>query len=152
MRIVSHGFLLVVLALLWSTVIAAQSASTDPRVPSEGPRTDHAVGYYDLQMQRVVLVGGPGDPKDGERDKVWSWSGARWEPVADRGPSGRVNADAAYDARRGRAVVAGGSRRRAARGKWLVIAGKANDTVGDDSPMSRRAITIRSWRTAVEAS
>ena len=44
------------------------------------PSTDHAVGFYDARLQRVVLVSGAGDPKDGDRDKVWSWSGTRWEP------------------------------------------------------------------------
>ena len=97
-----------------------QRASPDrPGTAADTPATDHAVGYYDERLQRVVLVGGAGDPKPGDRDKVWSWSGTRWERVTDEGPAGRVNASAAYDARRGRAVVAGGSRK--ADGNWEVV-------------------------------
>jgi hypothetical protein len=87
---------------------------------TENPATDHAVGFYDPKLRRVVLVGGPGDPKTGDRDRAWSWSGTRWEPVTDAGPFGRVNAGAAYDVRGGRAV-AGGSRK----------AGTAWEVVGD---------------------
>jgi hypothetical protein len=50
-------------------------------------------------------------PKDADRDKVWSWSDERWELVTDAGPPGRVNAGGACDARRGKAVVAGGGGR-----------------------------------------
>ncbi len=64
-----------------------QRASPDrPGTAADTPATDHAVGYYDERLQRVVLVGGAGDPKPGDRDKVWSWSGTRWERVTDEGP------------------------------------------------------------------
>jgi hypothetical protein len=46
---------------------------------AQGPRTDHAVGFYDSRVRRVVLVGGAGDPMSGDRDSVWTWSGTRWE-------------------------------------------------------------------------
>ena len=85
----------------------------------EEPSTDHAVGFYDARLQRVVLVSGAGDPKDGDRDKVWSWSGTRWEPAAEQGPPGRVNAGAAYEPGRGKAVIAGGSRKAGA--SWQVV-------------------------------
>ena len=101
---------------------AAQAAPFDERGTSgEEPRTDHALGFYDLRLRRVVLVGGAGDPKEGDRDKVWSWSGERWELSTDAGPQGRVNAAAAYDAGRGKAVVAGGSRKAMDGGGWEVV-------------------------------
>ena len=110
------------LALAGVCSLAAQPTPTDRRRTSDaGPRTDHAVGFYDSQLQRVVLVGGPGDPKHGDRDKVWSWSGTRWELVTDAGPLSRVNAGAAYDARRGRAVVSGGSRKGDDGRTWEVV-------------------------------
>ena len=91
---------------------AAWSAVPVPQPPaSTSPRTDHALGYYDARLGRVVLIGAPGDPADGSRDSVWSWSGAQWDSVTETGPPGRVNAGAAYDASRGVAIVAGGARK-----------------------------------------
>jgi hypothetical protein len=102
--------------------VATKSGSSDPRGPvREQPQTDHAVGFYDARLRRVVLVGAPGDPKHGDLDKVWSWSGERWEPSAGAGPQGRVNAAAAYDTGRERAVVAGGSRKTGEGGRWEVV-------------------------------
>ena len=109
MHILRLGLALVLLAAMDS---AATQPSSDRQAASQaGPGIDHAVGFYDPRLQRVVLVGGAGDPKHGDRDKVWSWNGTRWERVTDDGPPGRVNAGAAYDAGRERAVVAGGSRK-----------------------------------------
>jgi hypothetical protein len=91
------------LAAAMSTMAAAQpeprgTATIRDTAP---PRTDHAVGYYDQRLGRVVLIGNAGDPIDGERDKVWSWSGTRWEVITEAGPPGRTNAGAAFDVRRG---------------------------------------------------
>ena len=119
MPVLRLALILALLAGIDST--NTQRASPDrPGTAADTPATDHAVGYYDERLQRVVLVGGAGDPKPGDRDKVWSWSGTRWERVTDEGPAGRVNASAAYDARRGRAVVTGGSRK-ADGGNWEVV-------------------------------
>ena len=107
MNILRLGVAVVIVAGL-DAAAPAQPASTDQQLTSaQAPRTDHALGFYDLRLRRVVLVGGAGDPKEGDRDKVWSWSGTRWELVTDAGPPGRVNAGAAYDARSRK-----GSRRR----------------------------------------
>jgi hypothetical protein len=117
----SRPFATCILGVVFHAV-ATMAASPDPRGPvGEHPKTDHAVGFYDLRLRRVVLVGAPGDPKEGDLDNVWSWSGEGWELSASAGPQGRVNAAAAYDAGRGRAVVAGGSRKtRDGRG-WEVV-------------------------------
>jgi hypothetical protein len=101
---------------------AAQPPPPDGRATAEGARTDHGLGFYDVQLRRVVLVGGVGDPKQGDRDKVWSWTGARWELVTLAGPPGRVNASGAFEADRGKAVVAGGSRKTADGATWEVVA------------------------------
>ena len=121
MNILRLGVALVIVAGL-DAAAPVQPASTDQQLTSaQAPRTDHALGFYDLRLRRVVLVGGAGDPKEGDRDKVWSWSGTRWELVTDAGPPGRVNAGAAYDARRGKAVVAGGSRKAMDGAAWEVV-------------------------------
>ncbi len=93
-----------------------------PEAPAAGePRTDHALGVYDARLRRVVLIGGAGDPEPGLRDRVWSWSGTRWDLVLDAGPPGRVNAGAAYDVRREKVIVAGGSRKRSGSSGWEVV-------------------------------
>ena len=88
----------------------AQSAPA-PTPGSNTPATPgftRALGYYDSTLKRVVLLGSAGDLKATSRDRVWSWSGARWEPLTDAGPRSRGNASAAYDARRGVAIISGG--------------------------------------------
>jgi hypothetical protein len=121
MNILRLGVALVIVAGL-DAAAPVQPASTDQQLTSaQVPRTDHALGFYDLRLRRVVLVGGAGDPKQGDRDKVWSWSGTQWELMTDAGPPGRVNAGAAYDAGRGKAVVAGGSRKAMDGAAWEVV-------------------------------
>jgi len=104
-------------------LVAALHAAAMQPAPNDGdaPQADHAVGFYDPGLQRVVLVGGAGDPKLGDRDTVSCWSGAAWDVVTNAGPVGRVNAGAAYDAGRGKAIVAGGSRRTADGASWEVV-------------------------------
>lgn len=94
---------------LAGAVLSGWAAPQSPT--SQSPRTDHAAGYYDPLLERVVLIGAPGDPGEGDKDQVWSWSGARWDSVTETGPPGRVNAGAAFDASRGVAVVAAGARK-----------------------------------------
>ena len=108
-----------ILCLGLAVVAAARVTFGVAAQVEEEPATDHAVGFYDSRLQRVVLVSGVGDPKDGDRDKVWTWSGTRWEPAAESGPPGRVNAGAAFDGGRGKAVIAGGSRKGGA--SWRVV-------------------------------
>ena len=130
---------------------ATQSpASDETRSAAEGLRTHHAIGYYDARIKRVVLVGGEAEPKDGERDKVWSWSGTRWELITAAGPPGRVNGAAAYDVRRGRAVVSGGVRKPADGGAYAVV----GDTWEDDQKGWHRLadITPRDHQSLVETS
>jgi hypothetical protein len=114
----------VVLATLFHVGVASQAGPPGDHSASRDrePSTDHAVGFYDDRLRRVALVAGAGDPTPGDRDSVWTWSGTRWELVTDDGPPGRVNAAAAFDAGRGTAVVAGGSRKPAAGASWEVVA------------------------------
>ena len=146
MRTLRTGAAVVLIAGLHS--LAAQSPVSDRGTATAAPRTGHALGFYDGRLRRVVLVGAPGDPKDGDRDSVWIWSGATWEPVTDAGPPGRVNAGGAYGARRGRAVVAGGSRKAADGATWEVV----GDTWEGDQSGWRRvdAVSPRDHHALVE--
>lgn len=94
------GFKLIAAVALTSILVALQA-----------PELGHAVGYYDTRLNRVVIIGGPGDPVDGGHDRMWSWNGAAWDPLTATGPVGRTNGSAAYVIRRGAAVVAGGARK-----------------------------------------
>ena len=79
-------------------------------VPGPGPRAEAAVAY-DQRRARVVLFGGylrtpSGTVRLGD---TWEWDGARWVQVASDGPSPRNGAAMAYDARRQRVLLFGGS-------------------------------------------
>jgi hypothetical protein len=114
-----HTLAVAALSLCAISVLHPRDQPASPPLAAS-PRTDHAVGYYDPEIERVVLVGAPGDPGDGDRDSAWSWSGAEWEPMPGDGPPGRVNAAAAYHVRNRFAVITGGSRKRADTG-WAVV-------------------------------
>ena len=61
-----------------------------------------------------------------------------WERVTEAGPFARVNAGAAYDARRERAVVTGGSRKTADGARWEVV----GDSWVDDRGAWRRIADV----------
>ncbi len=72
-------------------------------------RTGHALAF-DSRRSRVVLFGGDADHEFRPAD-VWEWDGASWAVAATSGPrpSPRIGAALAYDSRRGRTVLYGGS-------------------------------------------
>lgn len=75
------------------------------------PARAEAAMVYDSIRRRLVLFGGH-RVVDGERIRLgdtWEWNGHRWEQVSSDGPSARNGAAMAYDARRERAILFGGS-------------------------------------------
>lgn len=86
-----------------------------------GPRVTRGIGYYDTTLRRVVIVGGTGQASVRNRDRVWSWSGTRWELVTDSGPAARGNGGAAYDPRRLMGIVTGGAQRKADDSTFAII-------------------------------
>ena len=94
------------------------------------PVVARALGYYDPVLKRVVLLGSTGELKPFSRDRVWSWSGERWEALTDAGPRSRGNAGAAYDARRGAPIVAGGFARVADDSSFEVVNDTWEETTG----------------------
>ena len=115
--------------------------------PASMPVLAHAVGYYDPQLRRVVVVGDAGDPTGDARDRVWSWAGTRWELVTPSGPAGRTNAGGAYDRAGRRAVVAGGARK-GADGEWRIVGDSWTTRDGRWSPAGD--IPARDHNTLVE--
>ena len=114
----------VILVVAGTTSAVAQALPSDQRTSdvARGPGVTRAVAFYDPSLRRVVLVGGAAQARAGDRDRVWSWTGTRWEPMPDSGPPARGNAAAAFDSRRGVAVVTGGARRAANDSSFEVIA------------------------------
>jgi hypothetical protein len=83
------------------------------------PRAEATVAY-DAKRKRIVLFGGY-DRQGGKSRRfgdTWEWDGARWERVAAEGPAPRNNAAMAYDAKRGRVVLFGGSTGRPSGETW----------------------------------
>jgi len=119
MPILRHGFVLT-LAVAGAVSLDARQ-STPANRPDDQPRTNHAIGAYDMRLQRVVLIGAEGDPRSGQNDRMWSWTGTRWEPLESEGPPARVNASAAFDRTRWRLIVVGGSRKSADGSAWDVV-------------------------------
>ena len=112
-----------------AVLVAATLAHLAAVVPTTSLRLDHAVGYYDATLRRVVLIGGTGDPRDDVNDSVWSWSGREWDLVARVGPPARVNAAAAFDTTRALAIVNGGSRKHSG-GAWQVVGDGWGESAG----------------------
>lgn len=88
-------------------------------VAGPGPRAEAAV-VYDSHRQRVVLFGGyrrspAGNIRLGD---TWEWDGHQWALRAVDGPPARNGAAFAFDARRQRAVLFGGSGRAADTWEW----------------------------------
>ena|SRR5688572_9868666 len=124
-------------------LLAAGLAAAAQAMSGDGPPLNHAIGYYDAALGRVVMIGGESQAKAGDRDRVWSWSGARWELVTNDGPPARSNASAAYDRERNEAIVFGGasrmpdgSRFEALGDTWLHRAGAW--TIGGGTPLPPR--------------
>ena len=122
MRLIAPVLMLAIVAAVQSTPDADFGADEADR-----PLPTRALGFYDATLRRVVIVGGPMQLRAGVRDGVWSWSGARWEPVTDSGPPSRGNAGVAYDARRRIAVFTGGAAR-AANDSSIDIVGESWET------------------------
>jgi len=79
-------------------------------VPGPPPRAEAAV-TYDRRRERVLLFGGYYRAASGtvRLGDTWEWDGQRWIQMAADGPSPRNGAALAYDARRERVVLFGGS-------------------------------------------
>lgn len=80
-------------------------------VPGPEPRAE-AAAAYDRRRRRVVLFGGTALAPDGARRRfgdTWEFDGRAWTRVATTGPAARSGAAMAYDERRGRVVLFGGS-------------------------------------------
>lgn len=127
----------VTLAAVFTLAVAVSAHAQSVPTPSPAskalstPGLTRALGYYDSTLKRVVLLGSSGDLKAASRDRVWSWSGTRWEMMTDLGPQSRGNAGAAYDARRKVAIVAGGMGRAANDSSFEVVGDSWEGTAGN---------------------
>lgn len=139
LRVLAIALACGVIAIAGASPLPAQSASA-----SSTPAFAHAVGYYDALIKRVVIVGDAGDPADGAKDRMWSWSGSAWEPMPGDGPIGRVNAAAAFSKSHHAAIVSGGARKNGERwgthGDAWARAGIAWTPIADIAPRDHHAM------------
>lgn len=74
-------------------------------------RRSHAM-VFDEKRARVVVFGGMSAARPGSRPAAladtWEFDGEAWKEIEVEGPSGRSDCGAAYDSKRGRAIVFGG--------------------------------------------
>jgi hypothetical protein len=75
----------------------------------QAPR-DGARAVYDPQTENILLFGGVQvDPGVKYFSDTWLWDGIEWQAAEAKSPPGRVHPAMAFDAGRGKIVLAGGS-------------------------------------------
>lgn len=90
------------LAALLGGPLAAQTNRSEP-----GPISDHKMAYDPIGHRTLVYSGvGP----DGYRSELWASTPAGWTLLSTGGPTGRDDAQLAFDSDRGRLVLYGGRR------------------------------------------
>src|SRR5262245_29955253 len=71
-------------------------------------RVYHTLIYHD-ELKKTVLLDGyhrpDGTPEYGD---IWTWDGAEWQIIPDKGPLVRFAASAAFDTKRKKLVLFGG--------------------------------------------
>lgn len=78
--------------------------------PGPSARHSHAMAYDSARGVTVSFGGFDGDQQTGQLlGDTWEFDGDRWRAVASGGPSARLGAAMAYDARRGVCVLFGGN-------------------------------------------
>lgn len=93
---------------------AASCTSTTPTPPGESPPASvgHALVYH-AGLNAVLLVnaglGGHTSPPASFRTTLWRWTGTAWSVLNDQGPPIRNLGGVAYDARRNKLVMYGGT-------------------------------------------
>jgi hypothetical protein len=104
-------------------------------------RTAHIMAY-DARRGRTVLFGGMGGSADGRLPSLlgdlWEYDGERWEQrLVPDAPLARRSAGVAYDSRRGRVVVFGGSGPSGLLGDTWAWDGERWTKLADDGPPKR---------------
>ena len=81
-------------------------------VDSAGPAFTEGLALLRAHGDTIVIVGARTPERDTATslNRVWAWTGTRWSPVGDEGPSVRVGQGVAYDSARRRIVLFGGAR------------------------------------------
>lgn len=84
------------------------------RITTPGPSARHShVMVHDPRRQRTLLFGGMGERASGDAPPIfadtWEFDGMRWIRLDVPGPAPRLGAGAAFDSKRGRIVIFGGS-------------------------------------------
>ena len=104
--------------IAFQTALAVVVASCQTSPGEEGaiqppPSAGHALVYHDSLGMVLLLNGGLGNANDSQRasepTRIWAWRDHRWTVIDSSGPPVRNLAGVAYDCRRNRLVMHGGS-------------------------------------------
>jgi hypothetical protein len=101
-------------ALFLVAACGASAPTPTPEPPaSAAPDAELELGqtfwtYYDLDLERVVLVNGAKEAGPSKPTELWTWDGTAWALLDGAGPEARVFATVGRDPERGVVIVQGG--------------------------------------------
>jgi hypothetical protein len=100
-------------AVIGSAASCQSSTDQGGPAPAPPPSAGHALVYHDSLAVVLLLNAGLGGMNDGQRanepTKIWGWQNRQWVLLDSSGPPVRNLAGVAYDSRRNRLVLHGGS-------------------------------------------
>lgn len=138
MKLLSRPLLVSALVLLGPAGGSCQTGGEvdDPAEAAPPPSAGHALVYHDSLGLVLLLNAGLGSMDDSSRatepTRIWGWQSGRWSVLDSSGPPVRNLAGVAYDSRRNRLVMHGGSSARGATlgetwewgdGRWVLRSG-----------------------------
>lgn len=100
--------------ILLAQISCSDGPSTEaaPGAPKPPPSAGHALVWHDSLAAVLLLnagLGGMNQPPSSTPTVLWKWTGTRWEVIDSLGPPVRNLAGVAYDSKRNRLVLHGGT-------------------------------------------
>lgn len=98
--------------LLQVSCSPSDNQEPSPTVAKPAPSAGHALVYHDSLGAVLLLnsgLGGMNPPASSTHGEIWKWTGQAWQKIDSAGPPVRNLAGVAYDTKRNRLVMHGGS-------------------------------------------
>jgi hypothetical protein len=125
------------ISLIALPAIGQQQTRAQPAAPWPSPRARHHI-VYDPATEHVLMLGGAQPRGSATDSSLWSWNGSAWQSRSTTlGP--RANYAMAFDVRRGRLIVHGGSDRPDETWEWD---GRGWSLAGSGGPGARGHHTL----------
>jgi len=102
-----HRLLFALGAAIIAVFALEHVAAEQPAASSELPRS--GLSFYDESLGRLVLLNAIVPPENPEFGQIWAWDARTWSLLPVQGPSMRTVYGVAYDTRRKRIVMFGGT-------------------------------------------